>query len=403
MATYADFTTASGHIGGSYIDTEGIHHAYVLYRNGDFYSVDPPIAGKLELFRVHGINDTGLVVFRAKAAGDILRSYVSTIHEAHELRVPNSISTEGWNINTDGSVVGFYDSADGRRHGFIAEPAVPVEPESTGFEYTYESIEVPGVDFLALTASSDFEDYAGYTRSADGEKTVAFTLINGEFKTYEYDGSQDTRFYALDNNGDAAGYYQDSDGLYHGVILENGELRQYDFPGAIQTEIYGISDATGALTGNFIDDSGVRRGFSGDKIIEAPGASVTYADFVGDLGAVVGSYVDNEGAYHGYVLIPDGRFVTAPIPSNLDYAFVHGINNTGLIVLRFRMKGDIPRSYVSLFDISHELQFPGSVITEGWNINKDGSVVGHYELADGRRHGFIARPVENSSSLSQLV
>ena len=35
------------------------------------------------------------------------------------------------------------------------------------------------------------------------------------------------------------------------------------FQVAIQTEIYGLSDATGALTGNFIDASGVRRGFSG--------------------------------------------------------------------------------------------------------------------------------------------
>ena len=41
----------------------------------------------------------------------------------------------------------------------------------------------------------------------------------------------------------AAGHYQDSDGLYHGVVLKNGELQQYDFPGAVETEIYGISDA----------------------------------------------------------------------------------------------------------------------------------------------------------------
>ena len=39
----------------------------------------------------------------------------------------------------------------------------------------------------------------------------------------------------------------------------------------------------GALTGSFIDASGVRRGFSGDGIIEYPGAKETYADFVGRL------------------------------------------------------------------------------------------------------------------------
>ena len=99
-------------------------------------------------------------------------------------------------------------------------------------DYTFESIEVEGVQFLALTASSDFEDYAGYTQLVDGEKEVAFTIINGVFATYDFPGSQGTRFYALGNNGNAAGYYVDSEGLHKGIVLENGELRQYDFPGS---------------------------------------------------------------------------------------------------------------------------------------------------------------------------
>ena len=93
------------------------------------------------------------------------------------------------------------------------------------------------------------------------KKIVGFTLIDGVFRIYDFPGSQNTYFYALGNNGSAAGHYQDSEGLYHGVILENGELRQYDFPGAAQTFLHGISDATGALTGNFIDDS---MGFAAD-------------------------------------------------------------------------------------------------------------------------------------------
>ena len=95
----------------------------------------------------------------------------------------------------------------------------------------------------------------------------------GFFKTYDFPGSQNTYFYALGNNGQAAGHYQDSNGLYHGVVLENGELRQYDFPGAVETFLYGISDSTGALTGNMIDAAGIRRGFSGDTIVEFSGAS----------------------------------------------------------------------------------------------------------------------------------
>ena len=36
--------------------------------------------------------------------------------------------------------------------------------------------------------------------------------------------------------------------------------------------------------------------------------------------------------------------------------------------------------------------------TEGWNINQDGSVVGHCDSPDGRRHGFIARPTPKEES-----
>ena len=65
---------------------------------------------------------------------------------------------------------------------------------SASDNYTFETINVPGVDFLAVAASSDFEDYAGYTKSEDGTKDVAFTLIDGEFKTYDFPGSKNTYF-----------------------------------------------------------------------------------------------------------------------------------------------------------------------------------------------------------------
>ena len=274
-------------------------------------------------------------------------------------------------------------------------------PPSPEFTYIYESIDVPGVDFLEVTASSDFEDYAGNTRSADGEKTVGFTLIDGIFTTYDFPDSKNTYFYAFGNNGLAAGHYEDSNGLHHGVILENGELRQYDFPGAVETEIYGFSDSTGVLTGNFIDTEGVRRGFSGDIIVEAPEATATYADFVNAAGSVTGSYIDADGLYHPYVRTPNGTFVIHSYmdPSNLEYFFVHGITDTRILVARVKAAGDRPRSYVGTSQEGlSELEFPDSVRTEGWNINQDGSVVGYYDSTDGRRHGFIARPADAAVS-----
>ena len=412
LETYADFVSGLGNVVGSYVDADGEYNAYLRGPGGSFATLDLPTASNdLEYFFLHGINDALIAVGRGKAVGDVPRTYVGNPVGLRELQFPGIASLEGWNINQDGSVVGHYDSAEGRRHGFIARlkgdggqpPDLPVIKPPV-LNYTFETINVPGVEHLAVTASSDFGDYAGNTPSPDGSKMVGFTLIDGVFKTYDFPGAQGVYFYALGNDGKAAGHYKGSDGLYRGVVLENGELRRYDFPGAVQTEIYGLSDATGALTGSFIDAAGVRRGFSGDTIVEVPGASATYADFVSWTGHIVGSYADADGAYHAYMRSSLGRFLYIDLPdaTSLEYFFLHGLNNSRIVIGRAKAVGDVPRTYVGNPLNLQELQVPGSVSTEGWNINQDSSVVGHYESSDGRVHGFIARlaPKEVSDHFS---
>ena len=397
--TFVDFVNSIGNLFGSYIDTDGIFQEFAYTAaNGRYIPFDLANAENLEFFYVHGYNDAKIRVARGKVSGDVTRTYLGTFVDGlRELKIPGSVSTQGYNINQDSSVVGFYDTPDGRRHGFMAKPIEVIDKpvyQAKGVTYTYENIDVPGVDFLSLTASSDYEDYAGYTKSTDGEKMVAFTLINSVFKTYDFPGSQNTYFYALGNNGNAAGYYEDSEGHHRGIVLENGELRQYDFPGSVETEIYGISDATGKLTGNWTDASGVRRGFTGDIIVEYPGASETFADFINASGGMVGSYVGEDGTYTPYLRAADGRYVSFSLPTQETYEFfyVHGQTDTKISVARGKVVGDVPRTYVGSFMGGlHELTVPGSVSTEGYNINQDASVVGHYDSADGRRHGFIAR------------
>ena len=270
-----------------------------------------------------------------------------------------------------------------------------VETETPIADYTFERIEVPGVDFLEVTASNDFGGYAGNTRSPDGEKTIGFTLIDGVFATYDFPGSVNTYFYGLDNIGKAVGHYKDIDGDYHGVILEGGELQQYDFPGAAETHIYGISDETGALSGNIVDAAGVTHAFSGDLIITFPGAVNTYGDFVNAAGAVVGSYIDADGRPHGFIRNPDGSFTTIDVPEipNLEFLFVNTITDAGVVAFRAKAVNDILRSYLLLPDgILYEVRLPDSVSTVVRNVNQDGSIIGYYDLTDGRRYGFVGRP-----------
>jgi hypothetical protein len=104
---------------------------------GKFISLALPQAATFEYFFVHGINDVGTLVGRSKRIGGVPRTSVGSLqHGLQSLEVPGSVSTDGWNINQDGSIVGHYDSPDGRTHGFIARPVSQVEAESYSNAYT---------------------------------------------------------------------------------------------------------------------------------------------------------------------------------------------------------------------------------------------------------------------------
>ena len=92
---------------GSYVDADGIYHPYARSPYGRFISLDLPRVERLEYFFVHSINDARVVVARAKPVDDVPRTYVGRFREGlQELKVPGSVSTEGWDINPDGSIVG---------------------------------------------------------------------------------------------------------------------------------------------------------------------------------------------------------------------------------------------------------------------------------------------------------
>ena len=106
----------------------------------------PPTYKTVEFYFIHQINDAGVYVARAKEVGDVPRSYVATLYiGSHELQFPDSVSTEGWDINQAGSIVGYYDTADGRRHGFIARTGVATDPTDV-FEMELES----GLNMISL-------------------------------------------------------------------------------------------------------------------------------------------------------------------------------------------------------------------------------------------------------------
>ena len=277
--------------------------------------------------------------------------------------------------------------------------ALPESFEPT-VTYLFETIEVPGVDFLELTSSNDLGHYAGNTRGPDGENMIGFTLIDGVLSTYGVPNSLTFGFYGLNNAGQAVGFYQDANEVSHGVIVQAGELTQFDFPGAAETEIFGVSES-GLLIGDIFDADGTIHGFVGEEQFDVPGAVTTYADDMNAAGSLVGSYIDSDGIYHGYIRHADGSFTTFDYPgvlSNLEYLFVNAISDAGIIVFRAKAFDSLERTYIRLPNGElKELKFPDSVTTVARDINKEGQVVGYYDTLDGRRHGFIATPLTSET------
>ena len=181
------------------------------------------------------------------------------------------------------------------------------EPLEATVDYIFETIEVPGINFLEVTSSNDFGHYAGNTLSPDGENMVGFTLIDGMLSTYNVPDSLTFGFYGLNNAGQAVGFYQDANEVSHGVVVQDGELAQFDFPGAAETEIFGVSES-GLLIGDIFDTDGAIHGFVGSEQFDVPGAVITYADDMNAAGTLVGSYVDADSVYHGYIRHADGSF-----------------------------------------------------------------------------------------------
>lgn len=281
----------------------------------------------------------------------------------------------------------------------VAPIPVPISDvpilEDTSKSYIFENISVPGVDFLEVTSSNDHGHFAGNTKNSDG-KVIGFTLINGEFTTYDVPDSKTTVFYGFNNSGQAVGFYNDQNEISHGVILQDGALEVFDFPAAVQTQAFGITEA-GQVVGDIFDKNNNVFGFIGDMEFNIPDSTATYVDHINSSGIIVGSYEDMNRISHGFIYHPDGTYQNINVPGilNLEYLFVNSINDAGVVVFRAKAVNDIERSYVLHPNKDPmELRYPGSVVTVLRDIDNDGKIAGYYDLPDGRRQGCLISPTQ---------
>jgi probable HAF family extracellular repeat protein len=259
--------------------------------------------------------------------------------------------------------------------GFLLIPGV-----ARAQQYVFENIAFPGDTFTQLLSINDADVIAGYHGQAINQ---GFTLnLPNNFTSENFPGSVQTQATGINNAGNTSGFYIDSGGQNHGFLNTGGVFSTVDFPGTTTNQVLGLNN-TGQAAGFFvtsgnqtpfifnpflpptaqfviggmgglpavgqatdINDKGMVTGFfptaTGDDgfllsagkltALSFPGATVTEALGLNNLGQVVGFYNDAAGNPHGFIY-SNGSFTSlddnaAPATQTT----INGINNFGQIV-----------------------------------------------------------------------
>jgi len=116
-----------GQIVGSYVDSSGQFHGFLLAR-GNFSTIDFP--GALTTVAT-GINDRGRIVGHYVDSDSKLDGFILDRDDFSTIGFPEVLCTGAIGINNRGQIVGCYEDSNGDSHGFIVEKAYMAPPASS--------------------------------------------------------------------------------------------------------------------------------------------------------------------------------------------------------------------------------------------------------------------------------
>jgi uncharacterized membrane protein len=260
------------------------------------------------------------------------------------------------------------------------------------------------------------------------------------FTTIDVPGALSTSASGINARGDIVGSYRDRNGRQHGYLLRDGEFTTIDFPGAARTQARGISPS-GEIVGSYslpggslVDAHGYRLTKKGDFVpVNYPGHTNTIVQRILPDGTMLGCRHDNDTmgsmkgvtiSRQGYAeidqfasmnnggtpggrrivglytnvaaanrsegfLIDDGKFTPLLVPgSTLTQAW--DINPAGEIIGFYRTSG-VFHGFVLRDEGYVAIDVPGATATQAFGINAPGDVVGTYVTTDKKNHGFLTR------------
>ena len=226
----------AGDIVGSYQDTGGFEHGFIL-SGGSYTTIDYPGATNTILSNV---NDKGQIV-GSTASPYIGFSYDVATQLFTIISVPRPRTvTYPFAINNAGTIAGGFYNGDG----------------AFGFEFagsTYRKIRPLDASDAFVYGISDSGKLAGHGTSRKLGTIVNFLFRHGVYSPINIPNASEAQVYGMNLAGTIlVGFYRPPSGNLAGFSFQNGTTQELDFPGAVDTVAFGANNA-GEIVGNFTD------------------------------------------------------------------------------------------------------------------------------------------------------
>lgn len=254
--------------------------------------------------------------------------------------------------------------------------------------------------------------------------SVPAHAVSYNFTTIDYPGSWESYAHGMNDNEQVVGNYYDLTGL-HGFLLSEGSYTSINNPNG-WTVATGINN-NGEIVGRYQRGINIIGFLLSDRAytdIRYPGAGMTIPEDINDKGQVVGWYskggrtlgfllsdgiyttidnfsvyqaqahgINNNGQIVGFTDNGEGFLLSEGVYSQFNN-WLFGINDIGEIVGNYWNEGD--HGFLLSNGIFSSIDYPIASDTFARDINNNSQVVGRYDDASGRRHGFLATPVNVS-------
>lgn len=235
-STFATNIAEDGAIAGYAFDTNFIAHGFIRDRDGSYqYFSVPEIPVTTIIFSASSVFPASF--YGKSPSGDLIGyeqdkswSFHGWLRDAKgQITVfddPDTIEgvklgTMPGAINAQGAIVGNFKDATGQIHGFL---------RSRNGEYT--TIDPPGASVTVPSSISPAGIVVGYFSYPNGNLRGFLREPDGELEIIDAPGGEANIYtapftlpFGIDSEGAVAGYYQATDGVYHGFVWHPDKAR----------------------------------------------------------------------------------------------------------------------------------------------------------------------------------